>query len=133
MVLKDEVIAAVEARTPVDDRERDCIEQFLREIERLGDDPFDEHDGPVHVTTSALIAGPRGVVLHRHRLLGIWVAPGGHIDRGENPWDAAVREATEETGLASDTSPGAESRPHRRPCRPTWPHPSRPALPARRR
>ena len=28
MVLKDEVIAAVAARTPVDDRERDCIDQL---------------------------------------------------------------------------------------------------------
>jgi 8-oxo-dGTP pyrophosphatase MutT (NUDIX family) len=99
-VLRDDVIAAVAARTAVDDRERDGIDKFLREIEQLGDDPFDEHAGPVHVTTSALIVGPRGVVLHSHRLLSIWVAPGGHIDRGENPWDAAVREATEETGLA---------------------------------
>jgi hypothetical protein len=37
--LKAEVIAAVVARIPVDDRERDCIEQFLRELDRLGDDP----------------------------------------------------------------------------------------------
>jgi ADP-ribose pyrophosphatase YjhB (NUDIX family) len=39
------------------------------------------------------------VVLHRHRVLGIWVQPGGHIDSGETPWDAAVRETAEETGL----------------------------------
>ena len=32
------------------------------------------------------------MVLHRHRLLGTWVAPGGHIDAGEHPWQAAVRE-----------------------------------------
>jgi 8-oxo-dGTP pyrophosphatase MutT (NUDIX family) len=38
------------------------------------------------------------VVLHRHRVLGIWVQPGGHIDSGETPWDAAVRETAEETG-----------------------------------
>ena len=53
----------------------------------------------MHVTASALIVGRRGVVLHRHRLLGVWVAPGGHIDAGEQPWEAAVREAREETGL----------------------------------
>jgi 8-oxo-dGTP pyrophosphatase MutT (NUDIX family) len=51
------------------------------------------------VTASALIVGPRGLVLHCHRYLRIWVAPGGHIDAGEEPWDAAVREAAEETGL----------------------------------
>ncbi len=97
-VLKDVVMAAVGDRTPVDERERMCIEQFLVEIERLTD-PFSEHADPVHVTTSALIVGQRGVVLHRHRILGIWVAPGGHIDLGENPWDAVMREAAEETGL----------------------------------
>jgi 8-oxo-dGTP pyrophosphatase MutT (NUDIX family) len=37
--------------------------------------------------------------LHRHRRLGIWLQPGGHLDPGETPWEAAVREASEETGL----------------------------------
>lgn len=34
-----------------------------------------------------------------HKKLGAWMQPGGHVDRGEGPWDAAVRETTEETGL----------------------------------
>jgi 8-oxo-dGTP pyrophosphatase MutT (NUDIX family) len=61
---------------------------------------LDEHADPVHVTASAVIVGPRGVALHRHKALGTWVAPCGHIDPGETPSDAAVREAAEETGLA---------------------------------
>ena len=68
-------------------------------LEHLGEDPFDEHANPVHVTASALIVGRRGLVLHRHKVLGTWVPPGGHIDHGETPWEAAVREANEETGL----------------------------------
>jgi 8-oxo-dGTP pyrophosphatase MutT (NUDIX family) len=89
---------AVAAREPVDERERESIERFLTELERLPR-PFDEHADPVHVTGSAVVVGPRGVLLLRHRLLGIWVQPGGHVEPGEAPWEGAVREATEETGL----------------------------------
>ena len=92
------VLADVAARTPVDERERDSIEQFLAIVPGLAR-PFDEHADPVHVTGSALIVGRRGIVLLRHRRLGIWVQPGGHIDAGETPWEGARREAVEETGL----------------------------------
>jgi 8-oxo-dGTP pyrophosphatase MutT (NUDIX family) len=39
------------------------------------------------------------VLLHRHRKLGMWLPPGGHIERDELPDDAAVREVFEETGI----------------------------------
>ncbi len=39
------------------------------------------------------------VVLRRTRL-GEWVFPKGHLEAGETPLDAAVREVAEETGLA---------------------------------
>ena len=93
-----QVLEEIRTRTPVDEQERVCVERFLVEVERLAE-PFSEHADPVHVTASALVVGPRGVVLHRHRVLGIWVQPGGHIDSGETPWEAAVRETEEETGL----------------------------------
>lgn len=93
-----QVLADVIAREPVDERERRSIEQFVAEAARL-EHPFDEHADPVHITASALVVGQRGIVLHRHKTLGIWVQPGGHIDSGELPWDAAVRETIEETGL----------------------------------
>ena len=111
--LAHQLATAVHARTPVDDRERVCIEQFLAELAcRSDDDLFDEHANPVHVTTSGLIVGPRGVVLHRHRVLGTWVAPGGHIDHGEMPWEAELREVTEETGLAVRYRDGAPNLVH---------------------
>ena len=91
-------MAAVAAREPVDERERVSIERFLAEVPRL-ERPFDEHADPVHITASALVVGRRGIVLLHHKSLGIWVQPGGHIDAGELPWEAAVREAIEETGL----------------------------------
>jgi 8-oxo-dGTP pyrophosphatase MutT (NUDIX family) len=94
------VLAEVAAREPVDERERASIERILATVPDLAR-PFAMDADPVHVTGSALIVGPRGIVLLRHRRLGIWVQPGGHIDDGETPWDAARREATEETGLAA--------------------------------
>jgi 8-oxo-dGTP pyrophosphatase MutT (NUDIX family) len=109
--MKKLVVAEVTARHPIDAREQMSIERFLTEIERL-DEPFSEHADPVHVTGSALVVGRRGVVLHRHRVLGIWVQPGGHVDPGEAPWEAAVRETIEETGLAVEHADGGPTLIH---------------------
>jgi 8-oxo-dGTP pyrophosphatase MutT (NUDIX family) len=93
------LLAAASARTPVDERERASIERLLAEVPRL-ERPYDEHADPVHVTASAIVVGPRGTVLHLHKRLGLWLQPGGHIEPGETPAEAALREAREETGLA---------------------------------
>jgi 8-oxo-dGTP pyrophosphatase MutT (NUDIX family) len=79
-------------------REVASRDRFQLELDRLGD-PFDRDAGPVHVTGSAIVVGPRGVVLHRHKRIGVWMQPGGHLEAGEAPWDAALRETQEETGL----------------------------------
>ena len=41
------------------------------------------------------------LVMHRNKEpnLGLWIAPGGKIESGESPYDAAQREMLEETGL----------------------------------
>lgn len=100
--LAREVCAEVVARVPIDGDERRSIERFAAEVDRLiadGVDPFDIDADAVHITGSAIVVGTRGVVLLRHRRLGMWIQPGGHVDPGETPWDAALREAAEETGL----------------------------------
>jgi 8-oxo-dGTP pyrophosphatase MutT (NUDIX family) len=85
---------------PTDEQEQVSLAAFLEQLDRL-DRPFAEDGGPVHVTSSAIVVGARGVILHKHKRLGIWIQPGGHIDEGEDPADAAVREVLEETGLAT--------------------------------
>jgi 8-oxo-dGTP pyrophosphatase MutT (NUDIX family) len=90
--------ADVAARRPLDDREAESIRRFLHELDTLSD-PLSQTADPIHVTGSAIVVGPRGVLLLKHKRLGIWLQPGGHIDAGETPWDAALREAREETGL----------------------------------
>ena len=88
----------VRGRIAVDDREQQSIASFLEQSSMLTS-PFDEHADVVHITASAIVVGARGVVLHLHKRLGLWLQPGGHIEEGETPWAAALREAEEETGL----------------------------------
>jgi 8-oxo-dGTP pyrophosphatase MutT (NUDIX family) len=93
-----QIRASVERFDARSGRELASRRRFLAEFQRL-DDPFDRAADPVHVTGSAIVSGPRGTVLHLHKTLGFWLQPGGHIDPGETPWQAAVRETAEETGL----------------------------------
>jgi 8-oxo-dGTP pyrophosphatase MutT (NUDIX family)/GNAT superfamily N-acetyltransferase len=85
-------------RVPIDDREQVSIDKYRSAIDQLLS-PCSETSDPTHVTSSAIVVGPEGLLLHRHKRLGIWLQPGGHIDPGEDPADAAVRETFEETGI----------------------------------
>ena len=85
---------------PFDQRERESVDLFLAAFRTL-ENPFDQDLDPTHVTASAAVIGPMGVLLHRHKRLGMWLQPGGHLDSpDEDPLEAAVRETCEETGLA---------------------------------
>lgn len=95
----------VAGHVPADLREAAAKERFLAELDRL-EHPCDETTDPVHVTASAVVVGPRGTVLHLHRKLGRWMQPGGHVDPGESPAAAALRESQEETGLSLAHPPG---------------------------
>ncbi len=93
---------------PRDDRESLSLAIMVAELDRL-ERPFDEDGDLTHVTASAIAVGRRGVVLHRHRRLHRWMQPGGHIDPGETPEEAVLRECAEETGLeVSHPATGAQ-------------------------
>lgn len=61
------------------------------------------------------------ILLVLHRELGLWLAPGGHLEADELPHEAAVREVREETGIdarlvpqppvLSSTGPGVTELP----------------------
>ncbi len=64
--------------------------------------PLDRTERPGHLTGSALVVHAdleRTLVLF-HTKLQIWVQPGGHADGDANLGAVALREATEETGIA---------------------------------
>jgi 8-oxo-dGTP pyrophosphatase MutT (NUDIX family) len=74
-------------------------------------DCFERTCLPGHITGSAWIVshdGARHLLVH-HRKLGRWLQPGGHADGQTDVAATALREAVEETGLASlqfaDASP----------------------------
>jgi len=51
-------------------------------------------------TVAVFVVSHQRVLMHRHSKLAMWLPPGGHIEPGELPDDAAVREVMEETGVA---------------------------------
>ena len=58
--------------------------------------------GERHYTSTVLVVAeqkPRTVLLVHHKKLGKWMPPGGHQEDTENPYEAAVRETKEETGI----------------------------------
>ncbi len=95
------VRAAVAAHEPGGVREAWSCRHTLAYLDWLAA-PLDEHGDPTHVTGSAIVLDAGGrVLLHRHKRLGRWLQPGGHLDPGEHPAEAARRETAEETGLAA--------------------------------
>jgi 8-oxo-dGTP pyrophosphatase MutT (NUDIX family) len=57
-----------------------------------------EHSGR-HFTVAVFVVFEGNVLLHFHRKLGMWLPPGGHIEKDELPDEAAIREVFEETGI----------------------------------
>jgi 8-oxo-dGTP pyrophosphatase MutT (NUDIX family) len=74
---------------------------------------------PAHVTASAVVLEPTGrqVLLVLHRKVGLWLQPGGHVDDDDSSLAAAaLREATEETGVAGLAVVGGPLRLDRHPA-----------------
>lgn len=100
------LIAHVEAFSPDNPRSVSGVGRLLAFLDSAAR-PFERESGRSHVTGSAVVLSDRGVLLHRHKLSGLWLGPGGHVDGDEHPCQGAVRETLEETGLvAGHPAPG---------------------------
>lgn len=90
-------VRAYETADPAEERHREAFTALLAGA----DDPFSRaHFVPGHVTASCYILDPGNrLLLHHHRRLGRWLQMGGHVEPGESPETAALREGREESGL----------------------------------
>lgn len=58
--------------------------------------------GEKHHTTAVFLISdetPTRVLLLKHKKLGMWLPPGGHVDQDEVPYNGGIREVLEETGI----------------------------------
>ena len=58
-----------------------------------------------HFTATGFIVRRGSIALHGHSKVRAWLPPGGHIEPNEDPVQAVVREALEETGLEVEVVP----------------------------
>jgi 8-oxo-dGTP pyrophosphatase MutT (NUDIX family) len=100
------LLEELRAHVAGDERERASLERLV-EFVSTAPDPLSRTASTSHVTGSAVVASPDGrtFLLVRHRRLGRWLQPGGHVDPEDaSVQAAALREAREETG-AADVEP----------------------------
>jgi 8-oxo-dGTP pyrophosphatase MutT (NUDIX family) len=108
-----ELRAVLDAYPPRDAGEAADLERVRRLVD--DGDPW-SRKGLLHVTASALVVDPAGrrVLLRWHERMQRWLQVGGHADPDEtDPWEIALREAREETGLddLAPLVPAVERRP----------------------
>jgi 8-oxo-dGTP pyrophosphatase MutT (NUDIX family) len=64
--------------------------------------PFSRVTTQGHITASGLVVKDGEALLIFHPYIKRWFQPGGHIDEGDSPIEAAIREVYEETGYVCE-------------------------------
>lgn len=102
MVEKRELVEAITATNPEDERELSFRREMLELASSEGDPTSRDHFAPGHFTASGFVLSPDGtsMLLIHHGKLNRWLQPGGHIDPEDRSiFEAIRRELREETGV----------------------------------
>ena len=104
--MRDKIAKIVAAIEPLDELERQHRDSTIEWI-RSGAPIFrtvKPDVPPMHlVSYFALVDQQRGkVLLVDHKLAGLWLPSGGHVEPDEDPHETAIREVAEELGLVAD-------------------------------
>jgi 8-oxo-dGTP pyrophosphatase MutT (NUDIX family) len=106
-VNREDLLAALEGYAAASDEEAASLVRILRFLQEPAD-PFARANPKGHITASAVIARPDAsqYLLVHHRKLSRRLQPGGHTERSDaSAFDAALREAREETGISRFEAP----------------------------
>ncbi|HEX4090130.1 MAG TPA: NUDIX hydrolase [Trebonia sp.] len=113
--LKSTITGLVAAIEPTDDLGREHARDALSWLAGT-DDVYrrvkPRTPSPHLVSYFLLVDRPAGsVLLCDHRLSGLWLPTGGHVEPGEHPVDTVRREVVEELGVAAEPDAGFGDRP----------------------
>lgn len=100
VALRDDARGLLTAWHPASARQRSLRAEYLTRLEQP--DAVWRHGGGTHLTASAYVYDHTltRTALVLHRKAGLWLQPGGHLERGDAGLvAAALREVREETGL----------------------------------
>lgn len=98
--IKNELISDIKHYSKLFPEDKEISKEFIEFINTY-ENLFGRDNKTGHITCSAWIVTKdhKKALLNHHKTMGKWVQTGGHIDYDETPYEAAYREATEESGL----------------------------------
>jgi 8-oxo-dGTP diphosphatase len=104
--MRDKIVKAVAAIEPVDQLEREHRDSTIEWI-RSGAPIFRTQKPdvpPKHLVSYFALVDEqrRKVLLVDHKLAGLWLPSGGHVEPGEDPRATVIRELAEELNLAAE-------------------------------